>query len=57
MSQLSPFVRQSGFDVIFLATICESGPSMFAFDLLVSCLVFWTFVFMKGRCGTGCTSP
>ena len=51
MSQMLPFVRQSGFDVLSFLTQPFVNPvsSMFAFDLLVSCLVFWTFVFMDGK--------
>ena len=49
MSQVLPFVRQSGFDVLSFVTQAFVNPvsSMFAFDLLVSCLVFWMFVFME----------
>lgn len=51
MSQLLPFVRQSGFDVMAFMTqpFVNPASSMFAFDLLVSCLVFWTFAFMEGQ--------
>lgn len=51
MSQLLPLFRQSGFDVLSFLTQPFVNPvsSMFAFDLLVSCLAFWTFVFVDGK--------
>ena len=51
MSQLLPFIRQSGFDVMAFMTqpFVNPASSMFALDLLVSCLVFWTFVFFEGQ--------
>ena len=51
MSQLLPFVRQSGLDFgAFLAQpFANPASSMFALDLLVSCAVFWTFVWAEGR--------
>ena len=51
MSQLVPFIRQSGFDVMaFMAQpFVNPVSSMFALDLLVSCFVFWTFVFFEGQ--------
>jgi len=49
MSQLLPFIRQSGFDLMaFMAQpFVNPASSMFALDLLVSCVVFWTFVFFE----------
>ena len=51
MSQLLPFIRQSGFDVTSFMTqpFVNPASSMFALDLLVSCFVFWTFVFFEGQ--------
>ena len=47
MSQFALFVRDHGFDVLAFLTLpfANAAASMFAFDLLVSCVVFWTFVF------------
>jgi hypothetical protein len=51
MSQLLPFIRQSGFDLMAFMTqpFVNPASSMFALDLLVSCVVFWTFVFFEGQ--------
>lgn len=51
MSQLFPFIRQSGFDLgAFLGQpFVNPASSMFALDLLVSCVVFWTFVSIERR--------
>ena len=51
MSQVLPFVRQSGLDLGAFLTLPFANPvsTMFTFDLLVSCAVFWTFVWVEGR--------
>ena len=47
MSQFVEFVREHGFDAAAFLTLpfANAAASVFAFDLLVSCVVFFTFVF------------
>jgi hypothetical protein len=47
MSQFALFVRDRGLDVRAFLTLpfANAASSMFAFDLLVSCAVFWAFVY------------
>jgi hypothetical protein len=49
MSQLALFVRDFGFDpAAFLALpFANAVASTFAVDLLVSCVVFWTWVYTQ----------
>ena len=51
MSQLVPFVRASGFDLVAFVRHGFANPaaSMFALDLLTSCVVFGTFVSIESR--------
>ena len=50
MSQVLPFTRESGVDLgAFLAQpFANPVSSMFALDLIVSCAVFWAFVWVEG---------
>ena len=47
MWQLASFVRDHGLDLrAFVAqTFANHAASTFAFDLLISCVVFWVFVY------------
>lgn len=49
MSQLVPFVRAQGLDLGAFLTLPFANPAstMFAFDLLVSCAVFWAFLYAQ----------
>lgn len=49
MSQFALFVRDHGFDPIAFLTLpfANAAASMFAFDLFVSCVVFWTWVYTQ----------
>lgn len=49
MWQLARFIGSHGLDVAAFAALpfANAPSSMFALDLIVSCLVFWTFVFTQ----------
>lgn len=50
-SQLIPFMADNGFDLpLFWSQLYANQiSSTFAFDLLISSLVFWVFVFREGK--------
>ena len=48
LSQLVPFVREGlGLGAFFTLPFVNPVSTMFAFDLLVSCAVFWAFVYSQ----------
>ena len=48
LSQLVPFVREGlGLGAFFTLPFVNPVSTMFAFDLLVSCAVFWAFVYAQ----------
>ncbi|HEX2062683.1 MAG TPA: DUF2834 domain-containing protein [Thermoanaerobaculia bacterium] len=49
MSQFALFVRDHGFDLLAFLTLpfANAASSMLTFDLVVSCVVFWTFVYTQ----------
>jgi hypothetical protein len=49
MAQLARFLAVHGLDLAAFAALpfANAASSMFALDLIVSCLVFWTFVFTQ----------
>ena len=50
-SQLVPFIAENGLDFSLFSSqlFTNQISSCFAFDLLVSSVVFWAFVFQEGR--------
>jgi Protein of unknown function DUF2834 len=50
-SRFVPFIREHGFDLpVFLDQLFVNRvSSFFAFDVIVSSLVLWVFVFYEGR--------
>ena len=51
LSQLIPFLTTNGFDLplLFSQLFQTNGSAFFAFDVIVSSLVLWLFVFSEGR--------
>jgi hypothetical protein len=47
MSQLFPFLRHHELAAFFTLPFVNPVATMFTFDLLVSCAVFWVFVYSQ----------